>query len=249
MKSKFFTSLVLFLFIFLNGQTVNAQEQSDSLSSFIQKMFQRNQGTTLCSDPATSVKSMHSNVFSYLENNNLLKETDPKVIATVIWTLYPCPFSPNRAELTPATSEDIVGVWLFPESSQKLRFGPTSKQKSPAGPVPVKCDAVGYYPNGELRSAIFAGEQKCPFKKASDMDNARKNPRVSDWSLPRNGRIIVTRTDVDNHIEEWDVYTVITSFSANEVEFEKEDLLAYLRKAKGNNVNASTQFRHWKRLN
>lgn len=248
MKSISFTSIVLLFFIFFNAQTIRAQEQSNSLSSFIQKMFERNQGTTLCSAPTTSAKSIHSNIFNYLENNNLLKKADPKVIATVIWTLYPCPFSPNRTELTPATSKDITGVWLFPESSQKLRFGPTSKQKSPAGPVPVKCSAIGYYPNGELRSAIFAGEQKCPFTKAPDMDDARKNPRVSEWSLPRNGRLIVTRTDVDNHIEEWDVYTVITSFSASEVDFKKGDLLAYLRKAKGNNVNASTQFRHWKRL-
>ncbi|BHH84974.1 hypothetical protein LA52FAK_32630 [Desulforhopalus sp. 52FAK] len=249
MKSMFVISLVLLFCITLNVQTVCAEEQSDSLSSFIQNMFQRHQGITLCSDPSVSTQSMGTNVYRYLESNNLLEDANPQIVATAIWTLYPCPFSPNRAELAPATSEDIEGVWLFPESSQKLRFGPASSQKSPAGSLPVTCEAVGYYSNGELRNAIFAGKQKCPFQKVSDLDESRKNPRVSDWSLLRNGRVIVTRTDVGNHIEEWDVYIAKTSFSANDTDFNKGDLLAYLRKAKGNTVNASTQFRHLKRLN
>ena len=110
MKSIPFASLVFLFFIVLNTQTVSAQEQSVSLSSFIQKMFQSHHGTTLCSDSGASTESMRSNVVSYLENSNLLRDADPNVIATAIWTLYPCPFSPNRSELAPATSEEIVGV-------------------------------------------------------------------------------------------------------------------------------------------
>jgi len=80
------------------------------------------------------------------------------------------------------------------------------------------------------------------------MDIARKNPLVSTWKLLRAGRIGVTRTDVANHIEEWDVYTVLTSFDMFGVNFETGDLLAYIRKENGNELGAATQFRHLKRL-
>ncbi len=250
MKKLTLSCLIISSFLILNSQTLFAQEQTDPLNLFIQKMLLMHQGKTLCPDPAISTNSIRSNIVNYLEDTYLKKNgtANANVIATAIWTLYPCPFSPNRSDLKLATFKDIEGVWLFPESSQKLRFGPKSNQKSPTGPIPVKCDAIGYFPNGELRSIIFAGKDECPFKKASDMDVARKNPQVSNWSLLRDGRVSVTRTDIENHIEEWDVYAVVTSFSANDVQFNKGDLLAYLRKENGNSVNASTQFRHWKRL-
>jgi hypothetical protein len=165
-----------------------------------------------------------------------------------LWTLFPCPFSPYRPELRPASAVDIEGVWVFPETSQKLRFGPTSPQKSPTGPVPLRCDVVAYYPNGEARHAIIGGQQKCPFASASDMDPARKNPRVMDWKMLREGRVSHTRTDVPNHIEEWDIYVVTASFTHGDVAFSAGELVAYARRERGNEVGAATQFRHLQKL-
>lgn len=224
------------------------EAKKDSLTPFIQKMFQQHEGKTLCSVPETSFASIRSSLLSYLAENKSNQKVSGTTVATALWTLYPCPFSPNRTELEPATLKDIKGVWVFPESSQKLRFGPNSNQKAPTAPLPVKCEAIAYYPNGEMRNAIFAGQQKCPFEKAIDMDAARKNPIVANWSLLQDGRVCITRSDVKNHTEEWDLYSVVTTFSTNGVQFEKGDLLAYLRKENGNKVNAATQFRHLKRL-
>lgn len=114
--------------------------------------------------------------------------------------------------------------------------------------MPVKCDAVGYYPDGELRHAMSAGKSKCPFEKAADLEDARKNPRVASWSVLRDGRISVSRTDVANHIEEWDVYAVTSPFSVYDVQFAVGDLVAYVRRENGNEVGAATQFRHLQKL-
>ena len=205
-----------------------------------------NQDKSMCiDDPHSSTVRM--NLIAYLRKMGEQNSVTPKELAIAMWALYPCPFSPFRSELRLATEKDLEGVWLFPESSQKLRFPLKSGRQSPAGPVPVKCDAVGYYPNGELRHAIITGQTACPFAKATDLDVARKN-LVSTWTLLRPGRISVTRTDVANHIEEWDVFSVVTPFSFNDVQFSVGDLVAYVRRENGNDVGAATQFRHLKRL-
>ncbi len=227
-------------------QTHKIRYKTYYLNRFVEVMLQKHQGKTLCPSPSSSIDSISSSILKELGNDAYRK--DPKVIATTIWTLYPCPFSPFRPELKPASQKDIEGVWLFPESSQKLRFAPESNQKSPLDPLPVKCDAIGFYPGGELRTALMGGKDKCPFEKSSDLDLARTGPRVSSWSLIGEGRISITRTDLKNYIVEWDIYTVLSPFSFNDVQFKKGDLLGFLRKENGNTVNAATQFRHLTRL-
>lgn len=249
MKSTFFVLALIFSFSGIATQEIQAQETvQDPMNKLIMEMAQTHQGKTLCLANPVQAQTIRANVSNYLRTTSPLNTVTSQTIMATIWTLYPCPFSPYRPELRPAKMPDIEGVWLFPESSQKLRFGPNSTKQSPAGRIPVKCDAVGYYPNGELRHAIIAGQTNCPFEKASDLDMARKNPRVSSWVLLRDGRISVTRTDVINHIEEWDVYTVIAPFSFHDVQFNSGDLIAYVRRENGNEVGAATQFRHLKRL-
>ena len=249
MKSIKLIFFLMLSYVMLNNQLVIAQgSQSDPFGEFLHGMFQMHQGKTLCLDDAASHKSIRANVENYLKVNDLLTVATPPVVAKAVWTLYPCPFSASRSELRLATSNDIEGVWLFSEASQKLRFGPKSSQQSPAGPLAVKCDAVGYYPNGELRHSMIAGNAKCPYEKAADLDIARKYPRVSSWSFLREGRIVVNRTDVANHIEEWDVYLVTVPFSFGDVQFLAGDLISYKRREKGNDVGAASQFRHLQRL-
>lgn len=241
---KLSNALVLLLF---GVATSVAAEESDPMSEFIQGMFQMHQDKTMCIDSPSS-PMVRKNLITYLKMMGEQTSATPKALAMAMWALYPCPFSPFRPELRLAAEKDVEGVWLFPESSQKLRFPPKSGRQSPAGPVPVRCDAVGYYPNGELRHALVVGQIACPFEKASDLDVARKNPIVSTWSLDRPGRIVVARTDVANHIEEWDVFSVVMPFAFNDVQFSAGDLVAYVRKENGNDVGAATQFRHLRRL-
>ena len=237
-----------FVFAFwLLGIAINAEAQEpDSMDRFIQDLVQMHQEKSMCVE-SDSLSSVRGNVVTSLRMMGEQTVT-PHALAKVVWTLYPCPFSPFRSEVRLATEKDIEGAWVFPESSQKLRFPPKSGRESPAGPLPVKCDAVGYFPGGEQRHAIIAGQIACPFEKASDLEPLRKNPIVSTWTLRNPGRIAVTRTDVANHVEEWDVFFVVQTFVFKDVQFSSGDLAAYVRKENGNDVGAATQFRHLKRL-
>ena len=88
----------------------------------------------------------------------------------------------------------------------------------------------------------------CPFSKAADLAAARKRPRVASWTMAANGRLKVSRADVKDYIEEWDVYKVTKAFAALNLEIKAGDLIAYQRKDKDNDVNAATEFRHLQRL-
>lgn len=248
---RFILSILLLVLSFMH---LNANElvvetmPRDPLGIFILDMFQKQQDTTMCSAPTDSIETIRTNLISYLQFNGFSSRPTAQEAAAVLWKLYPCPFTPYRPELQPATKNDIEGVWIFPKNSQKIRFGSRLAKKNPLGPLPITCDGMGYYPNGELRQVIISGQTKCPFKKTTDMDIARKNPPVSNWSLLQDGRIGVTRTDISNHIEEWDIYKVIIPFSFDNIQFTSGDLVAYLRKENGNDVGASTQFRHLKRI-
>ncbi|HLD23444.1 MAG TPA: hypothetical protein VJA83_05830 [Sulfuricurvum sp.] len=249
MKIKILRLFFILSFIYSSASELLIEKQpTDPFDIFIFDMFQKQQNKTMCSAPNDSIKTIRTNLISYIQFNGYSNSLTPQVIATALWTLYPCPFSPFRSEIRSATKEDIVGGWVFPEESQKIRFGSYLAQKSPLGPLPIKCDAIGYYPNGEFRQIIVSGQPECPFKKAADLDIARKNPRVSNWSLLNDGRISITRTDVANHIEEWDTFVVVTPFAFNDIQFKAGDIIAYLRRENGNEVGASTQFRHLQRL-
>jgi len=227
----------------------NAIAQADQMDKFIEEMLDTHRDKTLCVEKSSSVESIRSNLVSFLRTAGVQNTVTTKYLAIAMWSIFPCPFSPIRQELRPATEKDIEGVWLFPETSQKLRFPPQSPRQSPVGRMPVKCDAVGYYPGGELRHAIVAGENAtCPFVKANDLDAARRNPKVSTWTFLSSSRIGVTRTDVQNHIEQWDVFFVAKPFAFGDVQFSTGDLVAYLRKENGNDVGIASQFRHLKRL-
>ena len=225
----------------------DASGPKDPVSKLIWEMGQMHQGKTICFVGSTSIPEIREKVLSYLKLG-VGDSINSQKVAMAMWTLFPCPFSPARTELRPALLKDVEGVWLYPPSSQKLRYGPRSTQQPPTGTVPTKCEAIGYFPGGELRNAVLGGNAQCPFEKATDLDQARKNPRVSSWELINEGRVAVTRTDVVNHIEEWDTYVVQSAFTMYAVQFSVGDVVTYLRKEKGNEVGAATQFRHLQRL-
>ena len=220
----------------------------DPLGSFIMEMFKRHEGDTLCTEGPTGLPQIRATLAEHFKGIDPKQHVSAKEVAIGLWTRYPCPFSPYRPQLRPASAKDIEGVWLFPESSQKYRFGPRSNRKPPSAGQPVRCDGVAYYPGGELRHAVMAGKLECPFRTAADMDVSRANPQVASWSMLRDGRVGVTRTDVDGHIEEWDIFLVTEAFEIYDLKLQPGELVSYVRRENGNELNAATQFRHLQRL-
>lgn len=225
-----------------------AQEATeDMIQKTILSVFELNNAKFLCLEKDSSFAIIHQNVEGYL-NIKGLKNPTTNDIAKIIYTLYPCPFSPYRSELRLAKANEIEGVWVYPETSQKFRFGPKSPMWSKLAATPLKCEAVAYYPEGEARNAQIMGNAQCPFHVAKDMDISRKNPKVSSWSMVEEGKVKISRTDVLGHIEEWEIFIVEKSFEIANVTFTEGDLVAYLRHERGNDFNAATIFRHLQKL-
>ena len=88
------------------------------------------------------------------------------------------------------------------------------------------------------------GNSSCPFLIKADLDPARANSKVATWKVGESGKLVVSRSDVLNPMEEWKVFLVTEDFTEKGVRFSKGDLLQYLRREPGNEVNQSTQFRH-----
>lgn len=245
---NFKTQFLLTVFLVITG-SASAQSEPDPLTKLITEMFRTHGSKTLCLPPnGVPVESIRSNILARLRTDGPDTSVTAQKAAETLWTLYPCPFTPFRKELRAATSADVAGAWVYARESQFLRRGPSATQQPFSGPLAITCEAVGYFPDGELRTAIFTGQRNCPFESASDFDSSRQLPRVSSWRFLRDGRIAVTRTDVQNHIEEWDVYVVTEPFEFSGVNFYAGDLVSYARRGQGNEVGAATQFRHLKRL-
>jgi hypothetical protein len=142
---------------------------------------------------------------------------------------------------------NLKGDWLFPEGSQRLRYGPKSPAwQSKPGTPPIKCEAVSYLENGDLLVAQVGGTLRCP--TSSDMKTIGKMPRVETWALIRAGRVKVDRTDVPDQVEEWDIFVVENAFDFASTRFAPGDLVAYRRREKGNELNVATMFRHLQKM-
>ena len=230
-----------------------AGERVSPIAKYILDMFQEHEGNTLCSVGNVPVSAFEERVLKELgkKSGDVVPQVD---LERALWTLFPCPFSPLRPELLPAGAKDLEGAWIFPYSSQPYRFGPKSPLQPKTAEDAVACELIGYYPGGEyreglIRGASSRGEETCAkFTMASDMDAARKRPRVQNWAMPANGQLRVTRTDQKDYVEEWDVYSVTRSFQALNMEVKAGDLVAFKRREKGLNPGISIEFRHLQRL-
>jgi hypothetical protein len=232
----------------LNAATASPQSQdqtfvADPLAQRVLFMLKNHAGKTLCLPRPASAMDIRQELLPELEAKGGVNASSQDV-ATAMWTRYPCPFSPARPELRVAARSDVEGAWLFPEGSQRLRYGPQVPPRFPT----VKCEVVRYFPGGRLQTAQFAGQWACPFTEVSSLEAASKLPAVASWDLKEGGRLVVHRSDVADHVEEWDVFVVTQPFSIAGTDFRPGDLLEYLRKEKGNDFNAATQFRHLQAL-
>lgn len=250
---------IMMCFILINAMNIITSNiaVADIIGSVITQTFQKHNSKFVCLNSRSSIATIRVKVEAQLRKMgvgfapNVMGLGNPpnaNDIARATYMSFPCPFSPDRNELKRSTKKDIEGVWLFSETSQKLKYGPKSPLWKKNTTMPIKCESVAYYPGGEHRHTQITGKMVCPFSKASDMNFSRSNPKVISWKMLKNGVVKITRTDVANHIEEWDVFTVVKPFEMFKIKFQKGELLAYVKKENGNEFNVATQFRHLQRL-
>lgn len=245
---KFLCAWLLLACSIISGPAISQSIQKDFTDEVISQIFGMNNGKILCLGADSSHAEIRKRVDVYLAFKASGKSTSND-IARAAYSIFPCPFSPYRDELQLADATQIEGVWVYPEASQKLRFGPKSPMWAQQASMPIKCEGIAYYQGGETRVTRIVGKMPCPFSNAKDMDASRQNPKVSSWEVPQNGKVVVSRTDISDHVEEWEIFRVVQSFEVHGVSFETGDLVAYLRREKGNDFNAATTFRHLKKLN
>lgn len=217
----------------------------DVAASALISAFQRDNGNTLCAPQTqnSSLKEMKALLEPYIQGIDTTSQSSYPALAIAVYTAFPCPFSPRRPELSPATQEDFIGTWLFPDASLRLRHGPKSAEWRRAPPdLQIKCEGIALHKSGEYRVAQMRGQVTCPTE--AQMQAMRSRPVVSTWSQLPNGRVKISRTDVPEQFEEWELFSVQAPFEVFSVKFAKGDLVAYLRRQPGNDINAATVFRH-----
>lgn len=244
--------LLLAVIGLLFSQVALAQSSTDDIDFVARLMvdlFRKHNLQVLCLPGPSTLQSIRPSIDEKLNgiNPDVKTQENANAIATVIFTTFPCPFSPLRPELRLATAKDLAGNWIVPETSQRLRYGPQSPQwKNLPGMPPLRCEGVSYSPDGDTRVAEFRGALPCPTSK--DMDALKTMPKVQTWSFLRDGRLQTTHRDAPGEREEWDVFFVEKPFEFSNVRFSQGDLVAYLRYQKNNNLNVATVFRHLQRL-
>lgn len=241
------TSCLLFV-LAASSSAVAQQAPLDLVDKVIVALFRDHNTRLVCLNENSSLSAIKSSVQARLQQMAPDSAQSQDAIARAVYTQFPCPFSPYRKELRAASATDIEGVWLFPESSQRLRFGPGSPNWTTNRLPPIRCEGVAYYSDGDARNVQILGNFPCAFSSAQDMDVSRKNPRVASWNVSNDGRLGITRTDVPGHVEEWEVFVVTSPFEVQSFQFRVGDIIQYLRRERGNEFNAATMFRHLQRL-
>ncbi len=239
--------IVLYVATIFIVLTLNVVHAADYADSALVSVFQRDKGNLVCLPGNMSLKEIRERFNPYIEGIDPSLESSYRELAKAVYTAFPCPFASSHSGLRAATKDEIIGVWLFPDASIKLRHGPKSPewQRLPGIP-PIKCEGVLIHDSGEYRVMQLRGNVDCPTKDS--LQKMRTLPKVSSWSIVSNNRISIVRTDVPEQFEEWDFFVVQTPFEFYSVKFETGDLVTYLRNQPGNSVNAATAFRHLKPL-
>jgi Tetratricopeptide repeat len=229
-----------------NGATKNDLAEFDKTVSEIIDYSNKKYS---CIENSITLKDVSTTVRAILLHNRGGGVITVNQMTAALFTAYPCPFSPNRADLKPASKAEIEGAWVFPRLSQKLRYPPLSDHWQEEQMMINKCDGIGFFDNNEMRTATVSGAKtSCPFNTANDLEILRKFPRVASWNMIGDGRLKVSRTDVENHIEEWDIFVATSDFQTAGIQIKIGDLIGYQRVFRGNKYNASLAFWHLQKL-
>ena len=231
------------------SSAADSSPTTNQFDKYLSELVQQLNHKDTCFEAPIHQNQLSAAVRAELLRTGVGSSADSNQIGVALVTLYPCPFSPYRAELKPATQQQIEGVWVYPETSHKMRFPPLSPAWNQERGLNTKCEGIGFYVNGEMRTTKIIGTQMtCIFKAAVDMNPARQNPRVASWDMLRDGRLNVSRTDVANHIEEWEIFIAESDFLTAGIQIKKGNLVGYLRKERGNEINVAGVFWHLQKL-
>jgi hypothetical protein len=129
-----------------------------------------------------------------------------------------------------AGEDDIPGAWEIAPVPTELQ--PKYFDKDP---WPWKCQWYLYAKDGVLKSfERFGPNVTCERMSAADLQKGLEAaPPVQHWRFLRNDAgnktaVVVTRTDVPNHTEFWEVHVVTSPMVQYGVTFDKGDLLLCL---------------------
>lgn len=237
--------------LLVQGQELRMDAPVASMDIFrgvISQVGNGQNGLGLCLGSGDSVGSVRLVVEVELKRVGVEGLPTPNQVLAAMRARFPCPFTPYVSGFRPAGLADLEGAWTFAGQSARFMFPPRSAAWTAERALPLKCEAVGYFPDGEARTIEFRGSAACPMLAAGDFAPARSLPRVATWSVPTAGRLVLTRSDVPDHVEEWEVFVVDTGFDFAGVAFRAGDLVQYLRKSPGVASIYAMKFRHLQRL-
>lgn len=224
---------------------LNESETRDLLVQMIPSILRKENNTkSLCVDEQETQLGMKKKVTDDLIARGIRRPSGGDIVSAT-YNKYSCPFGPYRSQVRPAVEKDIVGVWLFPESSQKLRHGPNSSAWEES--QRIKCEGVAYYEGGEHRSMQVIGRLDCP-ESAKEMDALRKLPKVTTWFMASDGVVAVLHEDDKENVDRLELFVVNEPFTEKDVKFAKGDLLVYQRHSMNNKFKYEVTFRHLQRL-
>lgn len=234
-------------------------QQDDMFITMINKMAAEEQRSTLCFAEPINARKILYELDSYFKNQSNNSAPTTKDYFLAIWKLYPCPFSPYTGNARPAASNDLVGVWRVPKTSLKLRMTESiakRNQKHIYATNKIDCDIYAYYSDGGARH-IAASEKElrlvpsefvsCPIS-AKEIEWTKKNKEIVSWNLIKPGRMKLTRSDLPEHIEEWDVFVVTKPFDFEGATFSPGDLLQYARILTSEDMDIALAFVHLQKL-
>lgn len=232
------------------AQTAPTSKPKTFSETLLLNLFERNNLSTLCLEKGMYAPELVQAFRPHLNRLTTEERDSVQAVTSAIYAAFPCPFSPQRPELSPARREDLVGYWLFPQETITLKFGSASPawKQYPVN-TPWKCEGISFVESGRYHVMGMLANGPCP--TAAALKSMEAFPNVQSWELIDNGKVRITRTDVPEAWEEWEIYRVTTPFTVKALgkSFDEGDLLAYQRASKNNSVNIAEQFRHLRRLN
>jgi hypothetical protein len=222
---------------------------AESLHKVIAQFGKENGGWSFCVGGKTIVELQRVVLDEAKAQRIMIWNLTPRQVFVIMVSRLPCPVSPYREELRPATAADLQGMWVTPDGSQTLsqphRVLAESKLSA------LRCEAVGFFGGGEARAIELRGNDPraaCTIGTAASMEADRAKAKTTTWGFDTPGRLTITRSDVADHEEWWETYVVETPFSFRGYEMAKGDVMSYLRKSPDAPPGVATRFRHLRKL-
>ena|GEM_PF-5723860 len=227
MEKKTMKKLALYLaslaVMLLSGHALSQPVSPMDTINLMAQMVSDYDGKSICAKSAKVMElaqALHNYSTAHPEKGDRLSQKD---IYISLIERFPCPFNPKQAPVRRATNTDLFGYWeLVPES---IRIKTNLFRKDP---FPSNCQYFFFSEDRDMRSIDMIVNDACPSVTVTDFKAAKALPKVIDWKVESSGNLEITRTDIPNYIESWDVFIATTSFTQSGVTFKPGDLLLFM---------------------